>query len=457
VSAAEEAGAWRLRSRLEAWRDGKLSWAVGRYRRVGETTLEILLDRAVDVVVGKLATGDCAGQLDDRELGALLHRAFREQIKGHLRTEAARRSVDAFEVAIETVAAPAVDAPERAVALEAARIEQEFEASLTDHERVVVRLSRAGASANAIRCELGIDRRQAEAVTRAIACKRERFEHELVTGELCEVRQRFIARVAVGRGSPRMRAVVALHAVWCPRCRPLLVVGCRQAAGAALGVLAPVPAVVGRVWRWAGSLRPAAPGSRAGELLAARLPEVFGGVGSACATAGACVLLAGGATVAVRDIAVPAPAHHDRRFEAARRRVIKARLTTPGRGTAGATAVIAATVIDRPSRHTTVRWTRVRSTGVSPSRRSSSHAARASAAARVQAARATGQFGQPGAVVGGSSSAATTERTAIASSYSSPSTGSTGSTGGASSASAGSTGSGSSGGGRRGGAQYFRP
>ena len=203
MSIAEREGmGWEVQSRLLAWRDRELAWACRRYRAVGQATLEVLLDRAADAVVANVGASVAAGGRPpgDRDLRALWRKAFREQVKCFLRTEAARRSVDVFDAACETVAGVSGAGVERVVALEAVQIECEFESSLSERERRVLLLRRAGASAIDIRRELSIDRRQVAALDYALDAKRQLFEHELATGELCRVRQRFIARLATGDG-----------------------------------------------------------------------------------------------------------------------------------------------------------------------------------------------------------------------------------------------------------------
>ncbi len=300
------------------------------------------------------------------------------------------------------------------------------------------------------------------AVQYAIDVKRDLFDHELATGELCAVRQRFIALAAQDAAGLRMRALVGLHVAWCPSCRPVLAISMREAARRALGVLAPVPPMLERAWRRAGGLLRPSGSTRVGELLAARIPETLGSAGGVCATAGACALLAGGTVVGVRavDLAASTPPphkeHHDARVH---HQITRAAIARP----AGNVSVpIKALTTPPPSRQTTGSTPTQTTTPASAATVAARRAAARRAAARkkavaAQIARATGQFGQPGVVVGNSPSPAPVVSADVASAQSSSSSShsSTSASSGATSGSGSSTHSSTSSSGQP--SQFFTP
>ena len=395
---------WELRQRLAPLRERELRQALRRNGDLSEPTVEVLLDRAEEAAAR--AAQRVGHELGDRELAGWLREALRVRIKDHRRTRAASAIVDRYEVATETVAACRSEAPERAVAIEIARVEREFEATLTERERHLERLQRADVPVAQIRRELGAKRADVRALQYAIDVKRELFDHELATGELCAVRQRFIALAADGAAGVRMRALVGLHVAWCPRCRPVLAVSMRDAARRALGVLAPVPPVLERAWRRAGGLLRPAGSSRVGELVAARLPETFGSAAGACATAGVCVLLAGGTVVGVRAVDLAsstAPRHTERHGPRVHHRVARAAIARPP---VSVSAPVRAFTTLPTSRQTTGSATTQAPTPASASTVAARKAAARRATAAAQTARATGQFGQPGVVKGNSPSPA---------------------------------------------------
>ncbi len=140
---------WALRQRLAPLRDHELRQALRRNDDLSEPTVEMLLDRAEDAVI-RAAQRD-GDQIGDRELTTWLREALRVGIKDYRRTRAGSALVDRYEIATETVVACRSQAPERAVAIEIARIEREFDETLTKRERHVERLQRAGVPMSQIR------------------------------------------------------------------------------------------------------------------------------------------------------------------------------------------------------------------------------------------------------------------------------------------------------------------
>jgi hypothetical protein len=409
---------WALRQRLAPLRERELRQALRRNGDLSEPTVEMLLDRAEDAVI-RAAQRD-ADQIGDRELTTWLREALRVGIKDYRRTRAGSALVDRYEIATETVAACRSQAPERAVAIEIARIEREFEETLTERERHVEHLQRAGVPMAQIRRELGVKRADVRAVQYAIDVKRDLFDHELATGELCAVRQRFIALAAQGAAGVRMRALVGLHVAWCPSCRPVLAISMREGARRALGVLAPVPPMLERAWRRAGGMLRPSGGTRVGELLAARIPETLGSAGGVCATAGACALLAGGTVVGVRavDLAASTPPRHKEHHDArVHHQITRAPIARP----AGTVSVPVHALTTPPTTGSTPTQTTTPASAATVAARTAAarRAAARKKAAAAQIARATGQFGQPGVVEGNSSSPAPVVSADVASAQSS--------------------------------------
>jgi hypothetical protein len=424
VSVKAAVAEWEVRARLEVWREREQDRMLSVNRDLGETTVELLHDQAVEAVVRRVCSGSSEG-VSDRKLRDWLREALRVRVKNHRLTRASQATVDRFDVASEQTAASGPEPPGRVVALEATRMTLEFEAMLTERERQVERLRRADVAVAQIGRQLGVKRAEVRAVQYAIDVKRDLFDHDLATGELCAVRQRFIALAADGAAGVRMRALVGLHVAWCPSCRPLLALSMREAARRALGVLTPVPPVLERVWRRAvTTLRPTG-STRISELVAARIPETLGSAGGACATAGACALLAGGTVIGVRavDLAASTPPphkeHHDARVH---HPITHAAIGRP----AGTLSVPVKAFMTPTSRQTTGSTPTQTTTQASAATVAARRAAARRVAARkkavaAQIARATGQFGQPGVVVGNSPSPAPVVSTDVASAQSSSS------------------------------------
>jgi len=450
VSVDVPAAEWEVRARLDGWREREQHRVLGVNRDLGETTVEMLHDQAVQATVERALAS--AGELSDRQLRDWLREALRVRVKNHRLTLGSQATVDAYEAASRRAAANGSDALRRVVMLEATRMTLEFEATLSERERQLEGLQRADVPVAQIRRRLGLSRAEVRSLQYAVGAKRELFDRDLATGDLCAVRQRFIALAASGRAGVRMRTVVRLHVAWCPRCRPVLALSMREAARRALGVFAPVPAVLERVWRRAGALLRPAGGSRAGELVAGRLPETLGSAAGSCATAGACVLLAGGAVVGVRAVdQASTPARHgEHRHARAQRRIVHSAIALRPARVSPAASVKALTTLPATGRATgsaTTGATAPASTSVATRQAAPRRAAgRAAARRRVvaaQTARATGQFGQPGVVEGGSPTPARAV-SAVAASASGSSVSRASSTGSSSSSSS-STGSGSGG------------
>jgi hypothetical protein len=461
VSVKAAVAEWEVRARLQVWREREQDRMLSVNRDLGETTVELLHDQAVEAVVRRVCSGSSEG-VSDRKLRDWLREALRVRVKNHRLTLASQATVDRFEVASEQAAASGPDAPGRVVALEATRMTLEFEAMLTERERQVERLRRADVAVAQIGRQLGVKRADVRAVQYAIDVKRDLFDHDLATGELCAVRQRFIALAADGAAGVRMRALVGLHVAWCPSCRPLLALSMREVARRALGVLAPVPPVLERAWRRAGGLLRPSGSTRIGELVAARIPETLGSAGGVCATAGACALLAGGTVVGVRavDLAASTPPRHREQHDArVHHQMAHASIARP----AGNVSVrVKAFTTTPPSRQTTGSTPTQTTTPASAATVAARRAAARRAAARkkavaAQIARATGQFGQPGVVEGNSPSPAPVVSADLASAQSSSSSShsSTSASSGATSGSGSSTHSSTSSSGQP--SQFFTP
>ena len=125
------AAEWEVRARLDGWREREQRRVLGVNRDLGETTVEMLHDQAVQATVERACLAP-AGEVSDRQLRDWLREALRVRVKNHRLTLGSQATVDAYEAASRWAAANGSDALRRVVMLEATRMTLEFEATLSE-------------------------------------------------------------------------------------------------------------------------------------------------------------------------------------------------------------------------------------------------------------------------------------------------------------------------------------